>query len=245
MLIPEAFDTRLLGMPCYRLALLQESLQAGLCAAMRNEFEALPPGALVSVKLPHANARELDGLIAMGARYIDAELVFRAQGPVESHALATGTETAFSPRIDPTPFLDLARDMVHSRFFKDGSLPEDACVTLWRESIANHCQGFADEVGEVSVSGRAAGFTAVRLDGNMARLSIVGVLPAYRGLGLAAALLLQARIRYASLDCVEVEASAGNEAACRAYQKAGFRLAQLRHVLHLRKVTGSTGAGHV
>ncbi len=237
------WDTEMLGVvsgliDCTALAGVAD--QAGLAARLARLIEADPEVEFTAIKLPTRFSETLDILLSWRARLIDVEMVFvhRAQAATERGDGAV----VFTDRIDRETFTDLAEEMVYSRFFMDPFIPRTKAAALWRESLANHCQGRADLLAVAFRGGRPAGLTTLKFaaDGSI-DLHIVGVLREFRGRGVGSELLTAVTARYGYDYRIAVETSARNLPAQGLYRKAGFRLDSMRHVLHVWNPAKSRG----
>jgi len=239
-LMPLEWDSRQLGLDAAALDGLEQAgdIEA-LPAPRRREavFAALAgAGAdLILAKVDQACPGLLTDLLAAGGRYIGTECVFVHAGPcADAGPVPPGAEVEFAPRCDPGPFLELAGDMRCSRFALDPNLPADVARRLWEESLGNHCRGLADELAVLRVDGTPAGLVVlgISLDAG-AGMKIVGMRRAFRSRGLGRVLVDAVVRRHAHAGALSVEAFSANRAAVGLYQRCGFRLAGLRHVVHL------------
>jgi ribosomal protein S18 acetylase RimI-like enzyme len=202
----------------------QQVLRQALCGIEAN---------MITAKIDHNSPGLLTAILSVGGFYIGTECIF-----VHTKKLMVDenpeTEVQFTRQCDSQPFLELAEDIHHSRFAMDPRLHPQTVKQLWRTSIANHCEGLAQEIAILYVKGKPAGLAVLGIVGpeNSVQLKIVGILRAYRGQGLGRALLTPIILRYGLRSPLSVEAYATNTAALRLYQGCGFQLSSIRHVVH-------------
>ena len=124
--------------------------------------------------------------------------------------------------------------MIKSRFFQDPHISYVQADALWKESIKNHCEGFADELLVCYCDDIPCGLVTIRFkDNNRLYLHIVAVLNEYQGRGIARMMLGKIAERYSENFRIYVETQSDNLAAQKAYQKSGFVYDSLKYILHL------------
>lgn len=219
------WDSTQLGVSTGMLELVDET--AATAAALR---EVIPADErLTALKVPASAPQLVTALVRDGAQLIDVEHTFTFVGPAPatSHAEVRCLNT-----IDPGPLLDLAPEMGFSRFYRDPNIRPETAEALWRTSILNHCEGFADRLSVAFMNGQPVGLVACRDDEQARALFMVGLLPHGRGRGLGTA-MIGALVADAPDRHFTVEALASNQAATALYTRSGFRLAKSHYVLHL------------
>jgi len=199
---------------CICADLVVAKLPAGLC----------PPGTLETI-LPDWTVKRLG-----------TEIVYEYSAIVPAEEYNPDIEF-HKGTADPTHFLPLARDMHFSRYHRDPAIGSDKAITIWKQSITEHCQGFAQETAVISLNGRSAGIATINLAPGTARLHIVGVLEWARGRKLGKRLLRAVAARHGLTRSITVEAHAENKAATALYGSAGFTPQSYFEVLHFWKTT--------
>jgi len=185
---------------------------------------------LIVLKLPSFWSDSVNRLIRDGARLIETELVFvYSGGPVRGDA----SSVRFSSRVEAAAFTPLAAMMQHSRLFIDPEVPHERALRLWTESIKNYCEGRADELAVAFHDGRPAGLTTLNFFKTGAvNLHIVGVLKEYQGQGIGLAMMSAVTQKYGRDHAIIVETLSANTPAQHLYQRSGFQLFAVQHVLH-------------
>jgi len=242
-LVPLEWDSRLLGLSCARLEFAEEcglgpravasavgrAFAAGASAGVRAELVAAkiqPEDCDVRMLSEEAPDRRI---VALGREWTFRSPAGAFAGPLpENVAFAR----AANGGTDPVPFLPLAADMRHSRYYLDPDVGEDRALAVWEASITGHCQGFAQEIAVASLGGRPAGLATIHLEDGAARLHIVGVLGWARGRGVGARLMRAVLARHGEARAVTVEAFAENQAAVGLYRAVGFSPVAEHVVLH-------------
>jgi ribosomal protein S18 acetylase RimI-like enzyme len=128
-----------------------------------------------------------------------------------------------------------------SRFHSDPNIPKQKAEELWRKSIINSCQGFADEVIVIFDQKKPAGFITCMDDKVSMKIFpkkirsffLVGVAPEYQGKGVGKC-LMQYAIKHSlkSTDLIETETQSMNFAALSLYQVSGFRIVSSKFSFH-------------
>lgn len=240
-LIHMDWDSEQLGLSCRRLEcslalpLQRHALIADIADALASDLSADLVVAKIpkSIDLPRAVKQILP---AWRVRHLGTEIVhLRVASPTDS---PDNGEVIFYPgTADPSPFLDLAWDMQFSRYHLDPTIGIERAVSLWKNSITDHCRGFAQEAAIISLSGIPAGIATVHKDKTSVRLHIVGVLKWARGQGVGKRLLQGVIARYGSTHDIMVEAHENNIAASALYASVGCRPVAESDILHFWNTT--------
>ncbi|MBW2619624.1 MAG: GNAT family N-acetyltransferase [Deltaproteobacteria bacterium] len=185
---------------------------------------------LIALKLPSLWPDTVNRLVRDGARLIETELVFAySGGPVRGDA----SSVRFSSRVEAAAFTPLAAMMQHSRLFIDPAIPHERALRLWIKSIKNYCEGRADDLAVAFHDGRPAGLTTLNfLETGAVNLHIVGVLKKHQGQGVGRAMMSAVAQKYGRDHAITVETLSANTPAQHLYQKSGFQLVAVQHVLH-------------
>lgn len=227
-----AWDSRHLGFRCGLVDITAGKRRGELKLPQKasdKDFE------LIVYKLPSNYLSLAQGLIKKGASLIDIELTFiypKAKTPRRLR-LAGNLKCRFLKRFNEKYFLSLAEDMQFSRFFLDRNIPYEKAVSVWRESLKNHCRGYADKLLVAFYKDDPCGIIALKTKakGSLS-LNIVGVLRKFRNLGIGSRMLDFLISNQAAASDIFVEASSKNIPAQRIYQGAGFKLYDLRFIIH-------------
>jgi len=226
--LPLPWDSRLLGFSCGVVNIDPDAPDGPELA--RQAHDAIPKNtAMTLLKLPASHPLTLASLMREGARMVGTECAFVHPG---ASARQQPPRVVLTQTWEHDGILDLAREMRHSRLFLDSRIPEKAAMALWRKSIRNHCRGRSSILAVAKVQDAAAGLVAAIDDTAGRSLFLVGVLPAFRRRGLALE-MLQALVCAPGPRPLRVEAMACNAAALELYGRAGFRLQDVRHVVHI------------
>lgn len=236
---PLQWDSQMLGISCGTIDVSPndrdfESLAERILAEVPPDIE------LTVVKIPASHHRALEGLMLVGARLIDTELVLVHDG-IRRKA-TDGVETRIMDSYTGEEFTELATTLKHSRFFQDPAIPHAKAAALWKESIRNHCRRRASAIAVGYIDDSPAGMI-IALDGDSdRRLFLVGVLQRYhrRGVGTA---MLHAIAAHSENTTLRVEALATNSPAVMLYGKTGFHFEALHYVVHIWR-NNKSGSRH-
>jgi dTDP-4-amino-4,6-dideoxy-D-galactose acyltransferase len=124
-----------------------------------------------------------------------------------------------------------------SRYYQDPRYPRDRCGDLYARWLSWSLAGGADRVLVAEKEGAAAGYVTCHGkpgegDGS---IGLLGVAPAFRGAGVASALVgaAQAWFRGVPLPGATVVTQARNVEAQKVYERAGFRVHRVQLWYHL------------
>lgn len=232
------WDSEQLGMRCGLIDLTASRTSQRLeevDGLIENVIQEAKDIEFVTIKLPsHCNGAVND-LVWSGSRLIDTELTFYWEKSISRlpWSIPDNCHFEFCRETDSQPFVGLAEEMRTSRFFQDPRIPETKAIHLWRSSIRNHCEGFADELLIAHVDSRPAGIVTLRFqEPEEIWLQIVGVLRNSRRKGIGRLMLNAVRERYGEEKSIYVDTYSINAAAQGLYQAAGFKYHTLKYVLH-------------
>lgn len=199
---------------------------------------------LVSLKLDVGLSTLARQLVNHGFSLMNCEHVLVHDGPEIGPAVAppSGVEVRAIARTRMPALERLGGLFGDSRFHADPRIPAAAADRLWRRSIRDACEGFADQVFVAFHDGEPAGFVTCRDDQTAAEtfgspvrdFALVGVKRKCQGRGIGTWLMHHASM--ASLrrtPRLQVTTQAHNYAAIRLYQRIGFKLAASRYNMHL------------
>jgi ribosomal protein S18 acetylase RimI-like enzyme len=118
-----------------------------------------------------------------------------------------------------------------ARFYVDGRFPEEKCAGLYERWVEESCRGFADKVVVALQGVIPAGFITLKKEGQIGRISLVGVDAKFRGRGVGQNLIRSAMewALHEGLEGVRVITQGRNIPSQRLYQRMGF----LTHGVHL------------
>lgn len=239
------WDSGLLGLRCGSIdaagldpvrspAILAKRIR-GLCEKGDLDFTV--------IRIPAHLVGLVDPLVGAGASLIDAELSFSYSGdtasPGRGPARSGRLKVEFRKRLKGDAFIPLAREMHFSRYFNDPHIPRHTAVRLWEKSIRNHCGGLKDQLAVAFYDGLPCGIVTLEYrDKKNVRLFLVGVLKRYRRRSIGRTMLKAIVDRYSGKRIIHVETQAGNLAAQALYQSAGFKLENVRYILHYWRTHG-------
>jgi ribosomal protein S18 acetylase RimI-like enzyme len=241
LLIPMDWDSEQLGLSCRRLEcssalpLQRDTLIAHIAAALASD----PSADLVAAKIPTSiNLPQTlkQVLPTWRVRHLGVEVVHLRVASLPD-SKDNGDVIFYPGTADPSPFLALAWDMHFSRYHLDPKIGIERAVSLWKNSITDHCRGFAQETAVISLSGLPAGIATVHMDKTNVRLHIVGVLNWARGQGVGKRLLQGVIARYGRTHDIMVEAHEENIAATALYASAGCHPVARSDILHFWNTT--------
>jgi GNAT superfamily N-acetyltransferase len=151
----------------------------------------------------------------------------KPQQPIDKDIRIAGRE-------DNEDIVCMSELIVGDRFHRDGRFSDKGISKLWRTSVSNAVNDWADVVYVYEKSGRIAGFIIVTKDYSVSdslsipgrRIFLITVLPEYRRQGIGKA-LIQAAIYYSrdnTSPYLMVGTHSSNDAAISLYQSSLFRL---------------------
>jgi len=230
-------DSEQLEIPCALIDLTNiidnetESLQSGLSDSLNNN----PDITFITIKLVAKYPELLNYFIKMGAELIDTEIMYVHSGDERLPCIQHDSFSfEFLDRIDSRLFVSLADEMLQSRFYKDRHITYSMANKLWRESIKNHCEGFADELLVVFHKGDPCGLITLRIEEERnVYLHIIGVLRKWQRRKIGSMMLQKVLTRYSDHHKIFVETQSDNLASQMCYQANGFVLYQHVHIIHL------------
>jgi len=190
----------------------------------------------ITIKMDFSLKGILSPVIGLGARLIDTELTFRfSRSQVRNVTpLSSAYRLEFCRKVESKYFESLSGQMIKSRFFQDPHIPYVQAEALWKESIRNHCEGFADELLVCYYDDIPCGLVNISFkDDKKLYLHIVGVLKEYQRRGVSQIMLGKIVEKYSGDFRIYVETQSDNQAAQKAYQKSGFVYDSLKYILHL------------
>lgn len=232
------WDSRLLGVKCGLIdatgfnPLTQPATLTNLVKALckKKDFE------FITIKIPYNFINSVNSMVKFGASLIDTELSFIYSGNLTSskdRILSDKIKFKFCKEFKGDALVPLAKEMRFSRFFKDSNIPKYKAIHLWEESIRNHCEGLKDQSLIAYYDGKPCGIVTLEFqDINNIRLFLVGVLRRYRRKDVAKTMLTAIVNRYSMKHGIRVETQSDNVIAQRLYQSAGFKLEDLKYILH-------------
>lgn len=229
----DAWLESFLRKPAYGLA-LKPAADAGPVAASGEDLRrALPPGPLFAfAKIPAGDVAAASLLEDAGFRLAETGLVFEKRlGPGDRAAPAQ--RVRFARPQDEARVREIAGGAFsQSRFHLDPGIPREAADALkaaWAGNFFSGGRGDAMVVAEED--GTVAGFLLLLVAADVLVVDLVAVDAAWRGRGLAKAMLLFAGAS-GPFRLYRVGTQASNPAAMALYASLGFRPARASHVFH-------------
>ena len=189
----------------------------------------------VTIKLPQNCIDTVNSLVRIGATLIDTEITYRFPKSrlKRFNAFSDNYRFEFSSKVDYKYFITLADEMRLSRFFLDTNIPKDKAMHLWKTSIKNHCEGFANQLLVTYFNNEPCGIVTIRFDNaEQIFLHIVGVIKEYQGKKIGTLMLNNIIERYTKDYIIYVETQSINTPAQNLYQKTGFKFYSLKYILH-------------
>lgn len=229
----EPFDSDLLGMAIGRVqavtgddgGLDATALGAVARAAADDGYDQLLR------RVPATASREIWALEATGFLLMDVGLTFarRLRGPREA-ATDAPVDVRTATAADIERLLDTMLDVPWgSRYEADPAYDRDAVRALQARWLRNSLDARADHVLIGHVEGEPAGYVTCRLveehGESIGEIDLVGTAPAYRGRGVAAAIVDRSLDWFARrVELVTVRTQATNAVAAGVYERAGMTL---------------------
>ena len=245
-LTPLEWDTAHFGLPVARLdapGLCDGALAEALAVAGREGVRLVYWPAPRGRKLPEPLLRRFHGLLA------DRKATYVADLPV---APPPGTPGGWQVR--PFPRGPATTDLIalaiasgaRSRFRLDPNVPAGRFEALYEAWMARSTSGdLADAVIVADLPGgddRPAGVVTLSVRDGVGRVGLLAVRDDARGRGLGGLLMASAHREASARGAgrIEVVTQLDNAAACRLYEKAGYRLDVVTYIYHFWP--GATGA---
>ena len=196
---------------------------------------------MVSARVSLRDLRTVQALEDVGATLTDVLTTFRfdlARTPLPQPS--NGNEIGFAVAADELDLKHLGGTVFSiDRFHGDPKLPKAKSDKAYEEWVANSVHGLADAVIVARKQSKAIGFIMCKIDrvGNTLRfgvIDLVGVDPAFSGLGVGKDLVISALQWFKSrVESVYVGTQASNSRAVRLYERTGFLQANSEATLHL------------
>lgn len=229
------WDTAFFGMKVARILpsrLAAEELERVL-ARMRSEGVALAYWASdPQDEVSQQAAQACQGLLA------DKKTTFAMElGPDHGPAEETGwVVEEFTDDVPNSELESLAIEAgIQSRFRLDPRIPDGKCADLYRQWIRNSTnRRLADAVLVVRQTGRIVGMVTVAEKHGAGDIGLIAAAAAMRGkkLGMALVRAAQAWARNRGLKRAQVVTQGANAAACRLYEKCGYRVTKTENLYH-------------
>ena len=125
----------------------------------------------------------------------------------------------------------------HSRFFYDQRICRQKATDLYKTWIEKCTRRvLADCVLETyGANGELAGFITFKTSSSVGNIGLFAVEPSFQGIGIGSLLLHEAQIRMerSGASTVTVVTQGRNQAACRAYERNGYKLIRREQVYHV------------
>jgi len=191
----------------------------------------------LTIKLSQNYIAKISAFVNIGASLIDSELTFLfPKGKRKKDDIISGNyslDFCDKVELECEDLSILAEEMQLSRFFLDSNISKDKAINLWKTSIKNHCEGFADQLVVAKDNNQLCGIITIKfIDLENINLHIVGVVKEHQGRGLGSLMLNKIINQYAENYDIYVETQSVNIPAQTLYQKVGFKFHKLKYVLH-------------
>lgn len=193
----------------------------------------------LSIRVPATAAPLIRALTGAGFQYIESMVTLKRDIVSEASDPPTTEDGVEIGPILPGEIDDLAEHTKSlyddSRFFTDPALPMRGAQEFFARWFRNNCSGRAETVLVARLNAAPSGYVACLLDraNGYAVIDLVAVLPAARGRGLGDALMRAACAQLGdAVPVCFVGTQAGNAAALRMYQTAGFVFADVDVTMH-------------
>lgn len=190
--------------------------------------------AWASLLVPIDELDVLNAAVQKGYRVVDVRQTLR-RGLGDAVRRRTTSNVARPEDADAMAAI-AARSFTVSRFFVDPHLDDELCEKFYDTWVRNSFNGQMADAAVVSRSDKGVdGFITVRgRPGECGSLSLVAVRADRRGHGIARGLVDDAIdwMLQREVPCVEVVTQAGNLAAVRLYEAAGFQTSESAFWLH-------------
>ncbi len=235
------WDSRMLGVKCAKVdaagTVPDRATSRGLLARLFSEVgkRACQEGVKnVFFQIPSDDLDAVQGAEDAGFRRIGDHLDFvkMIHGRKEDRETADPIRPA-SPE-DADTIAGLAELLHTDRFHRDGSFDSERVATLWRTSVRNAVQHWAEAVYVYHTSDGPVGFVVLirgegapgKKTGEAGRIYLIAVAPEFRGCGVGRALINRAvlHFRRTGVSFLRVGTQRNNDAAIARYQSCGFSL---------------------
>jgi dTDP-4-amino-4,6-dideoxy-D-galactose acyltransferase len=228
-----SFDSALFGFPVARIqlrAFAPKDLDEAL-TALREEGIRLAYWTLN--ELPEAERRKVEtkGGVLVDRKFTYETLPFTPP-PAESSLLVFDY---CSPAPNPALYALALESGSYSRFRRDPRIPPGCYEAMYRAWIDNSVsKKIADRVFVTGEESNPTGLLTVGRRNGIGDIGLVAVSAAERGKGAGSALVQRARrwFHEQGFDKGRVVTQGENEAACRLYEKNGFKLLSAEHTFH-------------
>jgi ribosomal protein S18 acetylase RimI-like enzyme len=242
----DEFDSRVLGLRVFKAWVRNDAISAESFTAL---YDSNDVDVIFCFAPCHFNVSSV--LQGLGFTLISIRSTYEAEFAALVVPAITAPATVTLRRLsDGTPSLQ-NRDLEElalvvgatSRYFKDGDIPHQKAVEVYREWLANSLyRGYASE-GILAFDGQSLiGLNTLRFTADAAVIDLIGVTAAAQGTGIGRTLLHEgfAVCRERGVTHIRVATEAENVAACRFYQRNGFvaRSTELVWHLHMHKQRG-------
>lgn len=176
----------------------------------------------------------VNALLSKGGFLADTELCFQKKPGSFTSPEISEISYKISTSFWDEHFYDVAETLDKSRFFRDPRVDLQTAVTLWKESIRNHCCGRASYTVVAFRNLNPVGFINVIERSGISNIFIIGVLPLCQGSGIGVGMLnFYEQHLPADITEMTVDTQLTNLKAQKLYLKHGYRIHKSKHVIHL------------
>jgi len=173
-------------------------------------------------------------------KLIDTELIFKRKqlnkNNIKVKARQQEIMISHANRIDANFFLPLVQELKWSRFYLDNRINRNKAIHLWENSLKNHFSGRADDIAVAYINNKPAGLILItKTTSKSITLFLVGVLNEFKRREVGTALLNSVSKKYQTISNIFVETSCQNIPAQKLYQKNGYIVENIKHIIHIIK----------
>ena len=190
----------------------------------------------LTAKVPAENNELINICFRNNGYLVDTELTFsksRREINLEQEAILDVVSVEKLDVFWDESLRKLTDTIIHSRFFSDANIKNEAAHRLWENSIYNNCNGRASYSIIAHYNGKVAGLINVFEKDGRSDIFLIGVLSQFQNKGIGKAMIqcYEGKLDKSILE-LTVDTQSINYGAQRFYIGMGYRTVSVKQIIH-------------